>query len=275
MFWWIFCFTLTMLAHDVHSETKSNLSSLKTRFEPLIDFIKCIKISESPTIPTITPHELESKNDSITKKLSCGSTPTTCKKDIYRSFDGTCNNLENPSWGAAKEPFAELVNNNYADGVHQFPETSENEQLPNPRAISLLVFPSENIIDKKWNLNTMQWGQIIAHDMSFAGRTTFINNNPVTCCDSEGQLTSDSEKNPFCAPILIPENDAVNKEDGRECMEFVRTVSTKDIDCTSSKSPSFPINEVTSYLDLSLTYGSSKKQADSLREGRGGPLKSE
>ncbi|CAG4970290.1 unnamed protein product [Parnassius apollo] len=211
--------------------------------------------AEVLTIPTITPQELETKNDPKTKKISCGSTPTTCKKDPYRSFDGICNNLKNPSWGAVKEPFSELVNNSYADGVHQFPVTSENEQLPNPRAISLLLFPSKNIIDYKWNLNTMQWGQIIAHDMSFAGRITLINNNPVTCCDSEGQLASDSDKNPFCAPILIPENDAVNKEDGRECMKFVRTVSTKDIDCTSSKSPSFPINEVTSYLDLSLTYG--------------------
>ncbi|CAK1579404.1 unnamed protein product [Parnassius mnemosyne] len=205
--------------------------------------------------------------------MSCRSTPITCKKDRYRSFDGTCNNLENPFWGAAKEPYAELVNNSYADGVHKFPETSNNEQLPNPRAISLLVFPDKNIIDYKWNLNTMQWGQIITHDMSFSGRTTLINNNPVTCCDSEGQLTSESGNNPFCAPIIIPENDFVNKADGRECMEFVRTVSTKDIDCTSSKSPSFPINEVTSYLDLSLTYGNSKKQADSLREGRGGRLK--
>ncbi|CAK1579402.1 unnamed protein product [Parnassius mnemosyne] len=273
MFWWTFCFTLSILAHDVHSETSSVLSSLQIYFEPLMDYFKYIKFAESPTIPTITPQELETKTDSKTRQLSCRSTPTTCKKDPYRSFDGTCNNLENPSWGAAIEPFAELVNNNYADGVHQFPETSENEQLPNPRAISLLVFPSKNITDFKWNLNTMQWGQIIAHDMSLSDRTTLLYNNPVTCCDSEGQLTSDSEKNPSCVPIIIPEKDVVNKADGRECMEFVRTITTKDIGCTSSKSPSFPINGVTAYLDLSVTYGNTKKQADSLREGRGGRLK--
>ncbi|CAG4970311.1 unnamed protein product [Parnassius apollo] len=273
MFWCSLCFTLSILAHHVHLETSSNLTSFKIHSEPLREYSKCNKFTKSPTIPTITPRELETKDDPKTKKLSCISTPTTCKKEPYRSFDGTCNNLENPSWGAAKEPFAELVNNSYADGVHQFPETSEKEQLPNPRAISLLVFPPKNIIDFKWNLNTMQWGQIIAHDMSFSGRTTLINNNPVTCCDIKGHLTSDSAKNPFCAPIIIPVNDVVNKANGRECMEFVRTVSTKDIDCTSSKSPSFPISEVTAYLDLSLTYGNSRKQADSLREGRGGRLK--
>ncbi|CAG4970316.1 unnamed protein product [Parnassius apollo] len=263
MFLWTFCFTLNILAHDVHSETSSSSASLKIHSE----------LAESPTIPTITPRELETKTDTKTKKISCGSTTITCKKDPYRSFDGTCNNLENPSWGAAKEPFAELVKNSYADGVHQFPETSENKQLPNPRAISLLLFPYKNIIDYKWNLNTMQWGQIIAHDMSLSGRTTLITDNPPTCCDSEGQLTSASEKNPFCAPIIIPEKDVVNKAHGRTCMDFIRTVSTKDINCTSSKSPSFPINEITAYLDLSLTYGNSKKQADSLREGRGGRLK--
>lgn len=41
----------------------------------------------------------------------------TCDRDaIFRTIDGTCNNLDMPMLGAAKTPFGRLVQNTYEDG---------------------------------------------------------------------------------------------------------------------------------------------------------------
>lgn len=35
----------------------------------------------------------------------------------YRTFNGSCNNLEIPTWGAANTPFLRLLNAEYSDGI--------------------------------------------------------------------------------------------------------------------------------------------------------------
>lgn len=56
--------------------------------------------------------------------------------------------------------------------MHSWPKASDGTPLPNPREISLKIFVPKYKIEKKWNLNTQQWGQIITHDMSFAAGVT-------------------------------------------------------------------------------------------------------
>lgn len=34
----------------------------------------------------------------------------------YRSINGSCNNLEIPTWGASITPFLRMINANYSDG---------------------------------------------------------------------------------------------------------------------------------------------------------------
>lgn len=49
--------------------------------------------------------------------MTCGDTFNgQCQKSRYRSFDGTCNNLYNPTWGAANTRYGRLLLPNYADG---------------------------------------------------------------------------------------------------------------------------------------------------------------
>lgn len=38
-------------------------------------------------------------------KIQCATGPGYCRKNRYRSFDGTCNNLERTAWGAANGRF--------------------------------------------------------------------------------------------------------------------------------------------------------------------------
>lgn len=37
----------------------------------------------------------------ISSNIRCAIPPQRCIKSPYRTLDGTCNNLENPIWGAA------------------------------------------------------------------------------------------------------------------------------------------------------------------------------
>jgi len=46
------------------------------------------------------------------------------------------------------------------------------EDLPSARAVSYTFFPNCDIDDKIWTLITMQYGQIIAHDMGLIDGTT-------------------------------------------------------------------------------------------------------
>lgn len=39
-----------------------------------------------------------------------------CPPTSYRSLTGYCNNVQNPLWGAATEPFQRFTSNAYYDG---------------------------------------------------------------------------------------------------------------------------------------------------------------
>lgn len=48
--------------------------------------------------------------------LTCGQPPNFCPKSRYRSFDGSCNNLNNPGLGIPQTPYGRLLPPKYGDG---------------------------------------------------------------------------------------------------------------------------------------------------------------
>ncbi|KPJ19441.1 Peroxidase [Papilio machaon] len=203
---------------------------------------------------------------------TCGLPPTFCPKARYRSLDGSCNNIQTPVWGTPQTPYGRLVQYNYADGVSAMPVSQTGRQLPNPREISLRLFPDKQLIDPVWNLNAQQWGQIITHDMSLTAGVAQTHKDLLTCCDDNGRLAPDAAFNPTCAPILIPPTDAIHAPQGTQCMNFVRTTTTRDRGCTAPNAPAEPLSTVTAYMDLSLVYGSSAQQGAAIRAYSGGRL---
>ncbi|KAI5631376.1 peroxidase domain-containing protein [Phthorimaea operculella] len=203
---------------------------------------------------------------------TCGLAPPFCTRSRYRSIDGSCNNLQRPNWGVPLTPYGRLLPYNYADGVYAWPRAKSGRPLPNPREISLRLFPDRQLVDPIWNLNAQQWGQIITHDMSLTAGVTQTHKETITCCDDNGQLAADVNTNPQCAPILIPPNDPIHAPLGTQCMNFVRTTTTQDRRCKPLGAPAEPLSVVTAYMDLSLVYGSSQGQAAPIRAGTGGRL---
>ncbi|RZF40756.1 hypothetical protein LSTR_LSTR015126 [Laodelphax striatellus] len=169
----------------------------------------------------------------------CPETPLgPCVDSKYRAIDGSCNNLKYPRWGTPNTRYARLLPPKYADGVHAPPVSVTGQKLPGSRLVSIVLFPDVPIPDPVWTLNSMQWGQIITHDMSMAMGTTQAKSHSIQCCSPDGRLRIPPEyANSYCFPIIIPEDDPVYAKFNQMCMNFVRSTTDLDAGCSTGIHP--------------------------------------
>ncbi|XP_053676616.1 peroxidase-like [Anopheles nili] len=190
-----------------------------------------------------------------------------CTNDPYRSFDGTCNNLLNPSWGAANTPFVRILNPKYGDGKSSPSLAKDGSQLPNARLLSVEVFKEGVQNSPEFSLVNMQFGQIVAHDMALTRGVR----DPVTCC-ANGRLQPN--RGARCFAIPVSSDDVMFTSRGIDCLNMIRTLNTCDLNptnCTQAEQ----LNLVTSFLDLSVVYGNSLEESTLLREPNTGLMKVE
>ncbi|XP_046420206.1 uncharacterized protein LOC124179644 [Neodiprion fabricii] len=200
----------------------------------------------------------------------CYVRPKRCPTNqMYRTFDGSCNNQKHPTWGQTNTAFARVLQSRYSDGVHEPPKSVTGEDLPNPRLLSVQCFSQNGVSDRRLTLAVAQWGQLLAHDTAMQTPDQTAKGG-IRCC-ADGKQLSKSLQHHSCLPIEIPKNDEFYSRFGSECMEFVRSMTVSREDC--SLGPAEQINTVSSYLDASQLYGSDKETADRLRAFEGGRLK--
>lgn len=160
-----------------------------------------------------------------------------------RTYDGSANNLSNINWGAAFEHLQRLAPNDYADRIselagpnrvsarvvsNQVHNQDEGESIPNPF----------NASDFVW-----QWGQFIDHDLD---------------------LTDGAEES---ADIVIPSGDASFDPSGTGSVviPFNRALFDPSTG-TDADNPREQENEITSWIDGSMVYGSDDERAEALRD---------
>nr|WOJ52300.1 peroxidase-like protein 3 [Halisarca dujardinii] len=189
----------------------------------------------------------------------------------FRTFDGTCNNVDNPLWGAAFTPVGRLLPAQYEDGVQQprgYFQARDKDLLhrdafdaPNPSARQVVgkVHPDRDIDDPLHTHMMMQWGQFLDHD--FALSPEF---------GEEDCPQPDCEFTERCIPILIPNRDPVFDSSESSCLFFPRSVPV--CDTVGTFTARNQLNVLTSYIDASMVYGSTKEQSDNLRSFEGGRL---
>ncbi|XP_055903868.1 peroxidase-like [Eupeodes corollae] len=199
----------------------------------------------------------------------CNLGPKECEDSKYRSIDGSCNNLDNPQFGLANFKYARLLPPKYSDGIHQPTSSLSGEPLPNARSISLSLFGEADVPDPDFSLMNMQWGQMVAGDLTRVANGTF-SSRYVLCCTPDGRFV---EKNPeLCFNLDIPPEDVDNVKAGNECMEFVRTLTDEGSNCNYNGGPVEQLNAVTSYLDMSMLYGNSDEVIQGIRAFQGGRM---
>ncbi|OQV24865.1 Chorion peroxidase [Hypsibius exemplaris] len=197
----------------------------------------------------------------------------------YRTFDGTCNNLQKPLQGSANSAQSRLGPAEYEDGIAEPRRLSLASQiqnrpllLPSAREVSVAISSNLDRESKKITYLFNQFAQFIAHD---------VTNTPVekvqdpqdpkrsvtpSCCGTDAACI-----HPACFPILIPANDPVYGQFSQNCLEFVRSQPAAQSGCRLGKR--IPLDQVTAYIDGSQIYGSKVSDANRLRAKRRGLLR--
>lgn len=204
---------------------------------------------------------LQSKVISV-ERLDCTASCLGDLGKVFRSINGTCNNCENPIWGASTSTILRLLDAEYEDqkglprgwaqNLPGNPPYDSSLHLPSARLVSKALTNSNNALNENLTLMHFQWGQFIDHDLIL----TLI--NPESAGGEVSCEEQCSNVHP-CFPILVDVNDPItNMSDGnlRSCLAFTRSAGIR-FSVTDAYAYSNQINEVTAYMDASTVYGSS------------------
>lgn len=191
-----------------------------------------------------------------------------CFHSKYRSIDGTCNNLQHPTWGASLTEFRRILKPIYEDGFTK-PVGWDKERRyygfvkPNSRLISTTLISTKKITpDPEITHMVMQWGQFLDHDLDHALPSVSSESWDGVDCKKTCDYAAP------CYPMDVPPNDP--RVTNRRCIDFIRTSSICGSGMTSvfwdTLQPREQINQLTSYIDASQVYGFSEELARELRD---------
>ncbi|MBT8484325.1 MAG: peroxidase family protein [Phycisphaerae bacterium] len=158
-----------------------------------------------------------------------------------RTFDGSGNNVANPTWGATGTPLLRVGEAAYVDEI----SLPAGPTRPPARSVSMICgAQSGNILSDVAlsNLHTV-WGQFLDHDIT---------------------LTPDGSGEAF--PLEVPVDDPWFDPfgTGRVVIPLMRS-SFDPASGTGPRNPRQQINAITAYIDASMVYGSSPRVAELLR----------
>jgi hypothetical protein len=155
---------------------------------------------------------------------------------IFRSIDGSDNNLTNPEFNSAGTAFVRTTPADFSDDI------SAVRDGVNPRTVSnIVVGEGDAAVANTDGLSGMMyaWGQFIDHDLSLA---------------TPDRVTDISVEVPAGDPFL-PDGSVIP----------ITRVVTDPASGTGPDNPAIAINTITGWLDGSMVYGSSEEVAASLR----------
>ncbi|CAG9854931.1 unnamed protein product [Phyllotreta striolata] len=173
--------------------------------------------------------------------------------------------------GSAVLPMQRFLPAAYDDGIQSIRKSAGHSKLPSAREISAKIHRDKDQELHAVTLMFMQWGQFIDHDVTSVVKTRGFNGTVPRCCDLIGRRALPEElSHPACLPIEVPENDRFFEKSGVRCMEFTRSAPTANFNCHLGWREQ--INQVTSFLDASMIYGSDAETAEAIRTFRNGNI---
>ncbi|BFG00490.1 chorion peroxidase [Drosophila madeirensis] len=203
--------------------------------------------------------------------------PVICRniRSVYRSHDGTCNNPlpARSHWGAAGQPLERMLPPAYEDGIwNPRVHSTDGTPLLGARKISRILLADIDRPHPKYNLLVMQFGQVLAHDVSQTSTVRLEDGDLVQCCSPGGKEALNPQQSHFaCMPISVDPDDEFYSAFGVRCLNLVRLSLVPNPDCQLGYGKQ--MSKVTHFLDASPVYGSSQEAARELRSFRGGRLR--
>ncbi len=194
--------------------------------------------------------------------------------NLFRTIDGTCNNRENPFFGASGTAFTRLTPAVYEDGISSLRGGLQARSAdfftigpfvpPNPsaRLISSTVVQKSKVDEIPFTHILMQWGQFLDHDLDLG---------PELEAECESCTFTD-----ICEPIFVADGDrafGVGTRQNGDCLTFRRSIPTCDISGPGSFLPREQANDLTSFIDGSQVYGSNEIIGRAVRAFDGGLLR--
>ncbi|KAK7071018.1 hypothetical protein SK128_013626 [Halocaridina rubra] len=191
----------------------------------------------------------------------------------YRTADGSCNNLNNPSWGMMGTPVQRIVPPKYDDGVIDARSRSvDGSPLPRERVIASNILVDVDNPDVQYTSSVIHWSQFLDHDFTHTPFPMMPNGEGIECCPN-GRMAPANQLHPRCLPIDLT-GDAFFAQRGRNCMNFVRSMLAVGAGTECTFGPAEQVNQLTAWIDGSMVYGSNVTQTRNLRTGRDGLLSS-
>ncbi|XP_071080667.1 salivary peroxidase/catechol oxidase-like [Haliotis cracherodii] len=237
--------------------------------------------SFTPTSPEAMrlSHEYREKFLSVqsgkrTSKDVCSNSVVCNKTDMFRSADGSCNNIQHPDWGKSFIPMRRFLLPQYGDGISS-PRIKGVYRRPlvSPRLVSTTLHTADVDATSRSDVThmAMQWGQFLDHDLSNTPIQRGADGAPIICCkdDVPNRTPSAHITDRYqCFNIAVPPGD---RRFNRTCLNFVRSVQVSNTNCDIT--PAEQLNQLTAYVDASQVYGSTQEEQDELRAHTGGLLR--
>ncbi|KFM75216.1 Chorion peroxidase, partial [Stegodyphus mimosarum] len=140
----------------------------------------------------------------------------------------------------------------------------KGENLPSARQVSLTVHSDSERPHSHLTVFLAIFAEFVFHDIFHTSQTAGYRGHRIRCCGVPPNLL-----HPEC--YSITDNSTSNKED--LCVNYVRSSNAPRAGCTLG--PREQINQVTSFLDGSVIYGSSEEEVRRLRAYKGGLMKTQ
>lgn len=215
-------FWRTRLSEQTLINTNNALNTLSTQMESM----------------TQNSDNLENKYEEMSDDIKYIISNLKGSEYVWRSYDGTGNNILNPLWGSANIALRRKAISNYKDGSSSLAERGPNN--PNPRVVSnsICKMIENNLNEFKLSDMIWVWGQFLDHEVDI----TPSNPDEKAYISTETKLNDPNELYPS-KTIFFDRSKAILNSDPRE-----------------------QPNAIPSYVDATNVYGCSSERAHALRK---------